>query len=327
LSTVYGYLEIVTTELQPAAERFRPENTVSPNDFVAELRRLRAQAGAPSFRELGRIADRRRTEQLPPSTTSEVLAGKRLPKLPRLEFVESYVAACLSRAGVAEERIAEETAYWRQAWRSVAQAEPPEAPSSPGRHRWQVWALVAAAFVAGTAVGTAGTRWYGATHPGEVAVAGTDQSEDDACVVPGPVAGSRDVLAGTGPWWVNDGHLTLDAGDRTFGVTVRPGTSVPGDAIIVKSAVPLIAGRHYALTFTARADRPARFRVRAQDNKPPDYAPSFERELPVGPEACHRRYEFTGGRTSSQSELTFQVGGRPGEFRLTVTAVSLVEIG
>ncbi|MDR7277065.1 carbohydrate binding domain-containing protein [Catenuloplanes atrovinosus] len=294
--------------------------------------------GAPSLRDLGRIANRRRTEPLPASTTSEVLAGKRLPRLPRLEFVESYVGACLTKAGLPEEHIADRMTRWRDAWLSLAESKPSEAPPpspAPARRRrlGRGWVLVAAAFAAGALVGSAGIRSIGTPDPAGTLTAldpaGTlpaSAEQSDACEAPGPAATGRDALAGTPPWWTDKADLPLDAGDRAFGITVRPGTSRPGDLIVVKSAVRIETGRRYVLTFTARADRPASFRVRVQDNDAPHYVHSIDRDLPVDTQNCHHRYEFTGGKTSAQSELTFQLGGQPHEFHLNISAVTLVEI-
>ncbi|PZG15685.1 hypothetical protein C1I95_19050 [Micromonospora craterilacus] len=64
-------------------------------------------------------------EALPSSTTHEVLAGKRLPRLPRLEFVESFVRACLRARRRPEHEIETEVERWRQAWRALTATPTP----------------------------------------------------------------------------------------------------------------------------------------------------------------------------------------------------------
>ena len=99
-----------------------------PAQLVAQLNRLRVWAGQPSLRVLRELAGTRsgpggrRLEALPSSTTHEVLAGKRLPRLPRLEFVESFVRGCLRARHRPEHEIETEVERWRQAWRALTEA-------------------------------------------------------------------------------------------------------------------------------------------------------------------------------------------------------------
>jgi hypothetical protein len=75
-------------------------------DYVERLNHLRVWAGKPSLRCLAVLAgtairpDGHRVDRLPPSTVSDVLTGKRLPDLPRMELVRTYVAACLTACAV-----------------------------------------------------------------------------------------------------------------------------------------------------------------------------------------------------------------------------------
>lgn len=333
----------------------------SAQEFIAELRRLRAQAGLPSFRDLSRVAERRaaasvegrRSEPLPPSTTSEILAGKRLPRMPRLEFVESYVAACLASGNVDEHLVDAEVARWRDLWRSLAEHDDPEpattadapastGPGRPHRSRWIAWSTLVATFVAGVGAGVAGSRLLvdeqaTAGAPG----AGVEASAAETCAAPSgaPSPAGRDVLwSPTSPttgaeasnpamtWWVNDVNTVhLDEDGRAFDAAVPGGTARAGDLIIVKSDVLLQQGRHYALAFTASVDRPTTVLVRVQDSLPPIYQPSHMRQVAATAVPCRYTHRFTAVKTSARSELTFQVGGHEHAFRLRVSDVVLVE--
>ena len=309
--------------------------TRTAEDFVADLRRLRAQAGNPSFRQLYRIAGKRiadapgecRLDPLPPSTTSEVLSGKRLPRLPRLEFVESFVTACLSSSGMDEPAVTAEVGRWRDRWRSLATPEKVEQPPPAPRRRSAVPLLMVVVFVAGLGVGIVGTLWWTAEKPSVAAA-----ESPDVCLPPAatPPAG-EDVLklppAGqeTGSWWVNDkSSAELSTDGRRFEATVAAGTSRPGDVLIVKSNVALVEGRSYTVAFSAAADRSTTIRVRVQDSRPPTFQSSYDRELTVTPGACRHLYQFVATRTSTHSELTFQVGGQAQDFELRVTDTHLV---
>jgi hypothetical protein len=299
-------------------------------EFVAELRRLRASNGNPSLRELSRIADRRiaggeRTEPLPPSTTSEALAGKRLPRLPRLEFVESFVAACLIAGGASagDPLVVEEVERWRSRWSALVTAADPSPPKRSG----SVWLMVAAAAVGGFGAGLAAMRWVD-TGQAPAPHAAVEAPAGDGCLAsaaPGPVG--RNVLPAPA-WWANDApSVRLTAREQGFAAVVSGGSMKPGDLLVVKSGVPLVLGRHYALAFTAAADRDSTILVRVQDNRPPIYYASFNRDVVVARRGCRYVYRFAGGKTSDHSELTFQVGGHPDDFRLQVSDVRLVEQG
>lgn len=144
---------------------FRPGPAATPADLVEELRRLRARTGAPSLRELRRIAEHRRTEPLPPSTLSEILGGKRLPRLPRLELLQSYVAACLSAAHLDDHLINAELPHWHALWRALAEPSAPRRRPPP-----RPWLTAAAVFTSGLLLGAAGTYCWESTHPAPAAV-------------------------------------------------------------------------------------------------------------------------------------------------------------
>lgn len=114
-----------------------PAGARTPAEFVARLNGLRLWSGQPSLRALRPLAGSRRTPAgddvpaLPPSTVSWVLSGKGLPKLPRLDFVEAYVTACLRFGAQPEATVAECLERWRRAWRSLAGGAN-AAPGDPG---------------------------------------------------------------------------------------------------------------------------------------------------------------------------------------------------
>lgn len=302
-------------------------------EFVAELRRLRAQSGQPSFRELSRIAEKRlasapdgdRIEPLPPSTTSEILAGKRLPRLPRLEFVESYVAACVT-ANQLDERSAEQVvARWRELWRTLAEPAAvlvdTSAPAVPQRRRAVAWPVVLIVFVAGVGLGAAGMRWWSSGRSASAAGYG------DECVAADEKPDGQDVFPepGSRAWWGNNPDIQLVPDERAFEATVRSGTAAPGERIVVKSQLNLVQGRAYAVAFTVTADPAAEIRLRVQDSESPKWVQSYSRDLSASSTACRHIYQFTGAKTSNHSELTFQVGGQPQDFTLKVSDVALVE--
>ncbi len=83
-------------------------------------------AGQPSLRRLERLggdtraADGRPVKALPASTTSYVLSGKGGTRLPRMIFVERYVASCLAACGEPVPRGSRYLRRWLDAWRALA---------------------------------------------------------------------------------------------------------------------------------------------------------------------------------------------------------------
>ncbi|MEU8240913.1 hypothetical protein AB0C07_21940 [Actinoplanes missouriensis] len=326
-------------------------SAATPEEFVAALRRLRTRVGDPSFRQLSKVAERRAAaapagkapELLPPSTTSEILAGRRLPRLPRREFVEAYVAACLCASGAAEAVITAEVARWRQMWHTLA--DPEDVPERAGSRRpYRTGVVVVAVFLAGTAVGAQGIRWWDARTPAAGAVAappavagspdpgspGAGSPDADRCAEPGAADPSgRDVLgvaAAPDAWWSS--HATairLDAAGAGFEATVSGGTAQPGDLLVAKKDVTLVEGRGYGLAFTADADHATTIRVRVQEGEGPLYYPSFMRDVAVDESGCRHVYRFTAARSNPLSELTFQFGGHPEDVTVRLSGVMLVE--
>ncbi|MEU7855654.1 tetratricopeptide repeat protein [Nonomuraea sp. NPDC049141] len=105
--------------------RIDPSTATTAQEFIRKLNELRTWAGQPSLERLRSISTTRGTmvSALAPATTSEILNGKRLPRLPRLAFVETFVQACLAVRGKAASAIAAEVEEWGRVWRRLAAAD------------------------------------------------------------------------------------------------------------------------------------------------------------------------------------------------------------
>jgi hypothetical protein len=338
-------------DAQPVTSDSDPAPVRTPMEFVAELNRLRRWAGQPSLRRLEKLSGaplrEGATEPLPSSTTSEILAGKRLPRLPRLAFVESFVAACLRARGLDDVTVEQAVDRWRAAWRAVqVERATPSDPelvlpptTSPRRgpnSRRTVLASVVlmAVFATGVVVGVAGTRITQDGHP--AAISGTRSAASQACrPLDQPRATGALVmgLPGTPPasdtypdeWWANVGDVkvTTDAGG--FTAAVPRGFTLPWQLIVIRSGITLIAGHHYSLDFTATANRPVAVQVRVQDKEPPRYRPSLVESVSIDTTPCRRTYTFTADATSQTTgEVTFQLGAQ-GAYTITIDDPILVE--
>lgn len=125
-------------------------------------------------------------------------------------------------------------------------------------------------------------------------------------------------------WWRNDPRVDDPGNDHGgFAVTARRGTQDPWDLLVVHSCSPIAAGRPYTLSFLASASEPVTITLRVQDDKPPAYTPSLLEKAAVGPAAKRFTYSFHGAVGNPESELTFQLGGHPADFRLTVSEITL----
>jgi hypothetical protein len=123
-------------------------------------------------------------------------------------------------------------------------------------------------------------------------------------------------------WWPNDRAVEMVAyRPRQFEALVHAGRPNIWDLVILRSCLPLIAGRPYRLTLTASADVPVTVRVRVQE--PNGVAMSFSTDLRLGPRPQRLDADLTGSTTSRQGELMFQVGGQATDYRLRVTDIAL----
>jgi hypothetical protein len=230
-----------------------PTGVATPDQLVARLNELRAWAGRPSFRTLRDLAGARpgaaepAAEALPVSTTHEILAGKRLPRLPRLDFIETFVGACLRAAHCPPDEIAAEVERWRHSWRALARTETgveaqgdPPAPTD-GRAGWwghlrggrRAAVLTGAAVLLITAGGVAGAAAAGTLDRGDQAVPTGANRTPAAPVFPGGHnTGVRPGSAQT----VHLGDLVVD----------QPGTVVSGLLVVgrIIVAAPGVAIRN-----------------------------------------------------------------------------------
>jgi tetratricopeptide (TPR) repeat protein len=125
-------MDVSGPELPPG-----PGDAETPVRFLIRLGELRQWAGRPSLRRLRQLGGQVRTpsgdlvDALPPSTVSYLLRGEQLP---RLDFVEAFVTACLRARNAAPELTATAVADWQRAWRAVNRPQPAtvaDASSSP----------------------------------------------------------------------------------------------------------------------------------------------------------------------------------------------------
>src|SRR4051794_21816464 len=96
--------------------------------FLERFGELRQWAGRPSLRRLRQLGGQVRApsgdlvDALPPSTVSYLLRGDQLP---RLDFVEAFVSACLRARRAGPELIEAAVSEWQAAWRAIGNQHAP----------------------------------------------------------------------------------------------------------------------------------------------------------------------------------------------------------
>lgn len=335
--------------------------------FVAQLNRLRTWAGCPSLRVLRSLsgppasAGRHGVRSLSVSTTHEVLTGKRLPRLPRLEFVEAFVTACLRARSWPEGQIEEEVERWRRVWRVLAlppdlrDAGAPEpvpvpavlpepsvtvVPAPPGLRRWWWIASTVSAFLLGAVAGLVGDRLVMAesAEGADLAARGDRPAsavvrEEGAgaggCVVASRPAGAEllddRAFSTPGRWDLSASNLDVAGDGGRLEIRVLGGTAEPWDAILMRRELVLTEGRRYTLAFDIRTSAAVRLRVTVQENRPPEYRAVLMRDFHAGSTLCHRSYSFVPDRDIVPGEITFQFGGHAEDLRVELVGLSLVE--
>ena len=225
-----------------------PHSAATAQVFVERMNDLRLWAGNPSLRMLRRLAGTTATasgdtvDALPESTTSYLLNGRSLPRPPRLEFVEAFVAACLSARSHPDDDVARELQRWREAWRALAMettvAETTAVPEVTAEEtaavpvagsRWRRAVVIAGAavlVVAATVLVYQGSG--GGRAPETVAASATAQP-------------AREVFRGKVPALLDTDGIDLDKGrvvdQVTTGVDVTPWGQ--GNHLVVKSGAML----------------------------------------------------------------------------------------
>jgi DNA-binding SARP family transcriptional activator len=123
-------------------------------------------------------------------------------------------------------------------------------------------------------------------------------------------------------WWPNDDHIEMGAyGLRNFKATLRAGRPNIWDLVIVRSCLPLLAGRQYRLALTAWANMPVTVRVRVQE--PEGAVMSFSTDMRLGQQPRRLDVPFAAQASTRQGELMFQVGGVPTDYQIKVTGITL----
>ncbi|MDR7277457.1 hypothetical protein J2S41_004235 [Catenuloplanes atrovinosus] len=333
-----------------------PSGADGPAQFVAALIQLRAWAGQPSLRTLRDLA--RPAGALPTSTVHEILAGQRLP---RLQFVEAYVRACLRAHGDAGPGTEAVLDQWREAWRRLASGRSPSAPrgsaapsplppaeivtpallpvagpppreiiasTMPPRRSSSPVAAVAG-FLAGLVLGGAGV-WFLPEPAAERGAPASVPSEGLCASAPPERPGGPELIVNGGfdrplgrPWRTSSAKVELTAADDALVAHVMGGTGNPWDAMVVHDGLALRAGASYTLLFRISANVPARVRVTVQDGAPPDSHAALVRDVPAGPRPCLVALTFTAGRDTAAGELSFGAGGLRTAYSLTLDDVSL----
>lgn len=328
-------------DVSTPADEPDPFRAQTPAEFVDALNHLRVWAGQPAYRQISRLAAQRpdgrpAAEPLSPSTVQEVLAGKRLPRLPKLTFTESFVTACMRSRGATDQQAEAAVDRWRAAWRALATDEAPPPPPVDSdrpparRKRPLVAALVlVAVFVAGAAAGSVGTWLATRDDVPATSAAGPDRQQTGEC---GPAVdrpAGPDILTrpATENWWTNDRRIGLAVKDRAaWDAAVDSGSQNPWDLLVVRGSVQVQIGHRYALVVTVSASASLVIRVRVQDNEAPEYKASLHEDVSVGPQECHRTFTFVGAKTSGTSEVTFQLGGHDA-FRIAAKDLALIDVG
>jgi hypothetical protein len=312
---------------------------------VDQLNQLRAWAGRPSFRTLRDLAGVRPgtgdppMEALPTSTTHEILAGKRLPRLPRLDFVETFVAACLRAGRCLPEEIEAEVGRWRGCWRALTQASavstvdgerhgsPLGDAGRPGGRwraggRWLVPAVVVAAvFAAGTAAGRllpAGSARPIDGGPGQPSA--TLAHSVAELVVNGTFDPPID------PWWRHGRPVVLVDGRAR--VEVADEVDKPWHDALGQSSISLRKNRTYTLGFDVSVDAERTFQVLIQTETPPRQT-VLSRHVTLTPSAPSEMrsfaFRFVSPLTAGNGQILFHFGGPGTGYTVHLDNVSLVE--
>jgi len=125
-------------------------------------------------------------------------------------------------------------------------------------------------------------------------------------------------------WWPSNSRIEMGPYSlREFVATVRAGTAEQWNLIMLRSCLPLEAGRPYVLSFTAKADTDVTVRTRIQEPSP-NTVYALTKDIQLSSEERKFSFPFVGASTTRRGEVQFQLGGQPTDFRISVTDVAVV---
>ncbi len=122
------------------------------------------------------------------------------------------------------------------------------------------------------------------------------------------------------PWGTN--NVSIDVSTGALQGTVADGGSNPWDALVGQSAIPIVAGGHYTLSFTAWASQDAAAVAVVQQSGPP-YTGYFASPFALITSPQRFTFAFTATHDDPAATLQFQVGGN-GPFVFYLDDVSLL---
>lgn len=161
--------------------------------------------------------------------------------------------------------------------------------------------------------------------PAVFAAGRTDSSDD---LEPQTAATERseylqngDFSTGFGPWW-STASVRTDASDGELVITITAAGANPWDAIVGQSAVTVLEGANYTLSFRARADTETSMQVVLQQD-----GGAYTPYLSIPPVALTTgwqtyTYEFTSPAADPGATFQFHIGGQ-GEHTIVIDDVSL----
>lgn len=328
------------------SDRPDPAEASTPAELIARLNQLRTWAGRPSFRVLRDLAGARPgtggppAEALPTSTTHEILAGRRLPRLPRLDFVEAFVAACLRARQTTPVEIEAELDRWRDAWRALAaddtalpqKEKEPAVPQTAAPitrisdatgakpARWAKWRRVlaiAVAFAVGAGAGSAATMLAGPFDDPRPCLRPTNPDAGKELVVDGGFVQTRTL-------GYSDSRVDVDRDNSQLLIKVEGGSRHSWQAVLEQRLITLTEGRLYTLSFEMYAEEPVKIHVTTQLQFEP-FTKVIDGDVVVN--NTHNRYSLTGvgGVTTELGMVSFHLGGYPQNLTFRLDNVSLME--
>ncbi|SEM30667.1 endoglucanase [Stigmatella aurantiaca] len=154
----------------------------------------------------------------------------------------------------------------------------------------------------------------------------TAQSAAALSDAPQPTATTELVTNGTfgngavAPWW-NNASTQVRVENGRLRVDVA-GTANLWDAIIGQSGIPLVSGKAYTLSFKASASSNFTVRTTVQQESAP-YTSVLTQQFSVTTTSQQFSFPFTSSLSTSQGQVTFQLGGRSAAATFFLDDISL----